>query len=83
MAPTTYAVDPLPAGPPWRSWEEVGEEAAALQGVYAPVHSVPFGARNRIVVAPGGTSRSHDPDPRQVRGILPWCGRPERPQPGL
>ncbi|MEU6167794.1 hypothetical protein [Streptomyces tanashiensis] len=67
MAPATYAVDPLPAGPPWRSWEEVGEEAAALQGVYAPVHSVPFGARNRIVVAPGD-SRSMTLIPDKCEG---------------
>ncbi|MFD6275085.1 hypothetical protein ACFWFI_05855 [Streptomyces sp. NPDC060209] len=53
MEPATYAVDPRPTGPPWRLWEEVGEEAAARQGVYAPVHSVSFGARNRIVIAPG------------------------------
>ncbi|MEU8777059.1 hypothetical protein [Streptomyces sp. NPDC048606] len=53
MEPATYAVDPRPTGPPWRVWEEVGEEAAARQGVYAPVYSVSFGARNRIVIAPG------------------------------
>ncbi|MFF0472352.1 hypothetical protein [Streptomyces sp. NPDC004284] len=53
MEPATYAVDPRPTGPPRRPWEEVGEEAAARQGVYAPVPSVSFGARNRIVVAPG------------------------------
>ncbi|MFE9413353.1 hypothetical protein ACFYN0_31880 [Streptomyces sp. NPDC006704] len=53
MEPATYAVDPRPTGPPWRLWEEVGEDAAARQGVYAPVYSVSFGARNRIVIAPG------------------------------
>lgn len=53
MEPATYAVDPRPTGPPWRLWEEVGEDAAARQGVYAPVYSVSFGARNRIAIAPG------------------------------
>ncbi len=53
MEPATYAVDPRPTGPPWRRWEEVGEEAAARQGVYTRVYSVSFGARNRIVIAPG------------------------------
>ncbi|MFJ5711507.1 hypothetical protein [Streptomyces sp. NPDC093105] len=53
MASSTYAVEPLPTGPPWRPWEEVGEEGAARQGVYVPVRCVSFGARNRIVIAPG------------------------------
>ncbi|WP_330313655.1 hypothetical protein OHS17_22910 [Streptomyces sp. NBC_00523] len=53
MEPATYAVDPRPTGPPWRLWEEVGEDEAARQGVYAPVPAVSFGARNRIVIAPG------------------------------
>ncbi|MFJ4678022.1 hypothetical protein [Kitasatospora sp. NPDC088783] len=53
MEPATYAVERLPTGPPWRLWAEVGEEAAARQGVYAPVHSVSFGARGKIVIAPG------------------------------
>ncbi|MGW2043477.1 hypothetical protein ACWCO4_36290, partial [Streptomyces virginiae] len=29
MEPGTYAVDPLPTGPPWRVWDEVGEDLAA------------------------------------------------------
>ncbi|MFD8130175.1 hypothetical protein [Streptomyces mirabilis] len=53
MEPATYAVDPQPTGPPWRLWKEVGADAAARQGVFAPVYSVSFGARNRIVIAPG------------------------------
>ncbi|MFF8839111.1 hypothetical protein [Streptomyces sp. NPDC015130] len=53
MEPATYAVDPRPTGPPWRRWEEVGEDEAARQGVYAQVYSVSYGARNRIVIAPG------------------------------
>lgn len=67
MDPSTYAVEPLPSGPPWRPWEEVGEEAAARQGVYAPVYFVSFGARNRIVIAPGD-SRSMGLIPEQCEG---------------
>ncbi|WP_327309314.1 hypothetical protein OG730_18025 [Streptomyces sp. NBC_01298] len=67
MEPSTYAVDPLPTGPPWRLWEEVGEDAAARQGVYAPAHSVSFGARNRIVIAPGD-SRSMALIPEKCEG---------------
>ncbi|MEU3794268.1 hypothetical protein [Streptomyces fructofermentans] len=65
MEPATYAVDPRPTGPPWRRWAEVGEDAAARQGVYVPVHSVSFGARNRIVIAPG--------DSRSMTLILERC----------
>ncbi|WP_374200235.1 hypothetical protein [Streptomyces sp. AC555_RSS877] len=67
MEPATYAVDPRPTGPPWRLWEEVGEDAAARQGVYAPVYSVSFGARNRIVIAPG-ESRSMALIPEKCEG---------------
>ncbi|MFG3233422.1 hypothetical protein ACGFZG_16935 [Streptomyces antibioticus] len=65
MEPATYAVDPLPTGPPWRLWEDVGEDVAAEQGVYAPVYAVSFGARNRIVIAPG--------DSRSMTLILEKC----------
>ncbi|MEU3558589.1 hypothetical protein [Kitasatospora sp. NPDC006786] len=65
MEPGTYAVHPRPTGPPWRLWQDVGEEAAARQGVYAPVYSVSFGARGRIVIAPG--------DSRSMALILEKC----------
>lgn len=55
MEPGTYAVDPAPSGPPWRTWEEIGEADAAAQGVFAPAYSISFGAPGRIVVAPGDT----------------------------
>ncbi|XUL87341.1 hypothetical protein ACQ86D_12135 [Streptomyces galilaeus] len=67
MEPSTYAVEPLPTGPPWRRWAEVGADAAARQGVFAPVYSVSFGARNRIVVAPGD-SRSMTLIPEKCEG---------------
>ncbi|MFD4554343.1 hypothetical protein ACFWP5_08435 [Streptomyces sp. NPDC058469] len=67
MEPATYAVDPQPTGAPWRLWNEVGAEAAARQGVFAPVYSVCFGARNRIVIAPGD-SRSMTLIPDKCEG---------------
>ncbi|MFD5411677.1 hypothetical protein [Streptomyces nojiriensis] len=57
MEPATYAVEHRPSGPPWRSWDEVGEQLAAGQGVYLPQHSVSFGPRDRIVIAPGDSRR--------------------------
>ncbi|MGW4519244.1 hypothetical protein ACWEO4_47075 [Streptomyces sp. NPDC004393] len=67
MEPATYAVDPRPHGPPWRLWEGVGQDAAARQGIYAPVYSISFGARNRIVIAPGD-SRSMALIPEKCEG---------------
>lgn len=67
MEPATYAVEPRPSGPPWRSWDETGEDEAARQGVYARVYSVSFGARNRIVIAPGD-SRSMALIPEKCAG---------------
>ncbi|WP_427923205.1 hypothetical protein [Streptomyces sp. cg40] len=67
MESSTYAVEPLPSGPPWRRWAEVGADAAARQGVFAPVYSVSFGARNRIVIAPGD-SRSMTLIPEKCEG---------------
>ncbi|MFD6551480.1 hypothetical protein [Streptomyces sp. NPDC058398] len=65
MRPATYAVEPRPIGPPWRRWAEVGADAAARQGVFAPVYSVSFGARNSVVIAPG--------DSRSMTLILDRC----------
>lgn len=67
LEPATYAIDPQPTGPPWRLWEEVGADAAARQGVFAPVYRVSFGARNRIVIAPGD-SRSMTLIPDKCEG---------------
>ncbi|MFE1883002.1 hypothetical protein [Streptomyces diastatochromogenes] len=55
MESGTYAVDPEPRGGPWRPWDDVGEEAAAAGGVFAPVYSLPSGARGAVVIAPGDT----------------------------
>ncbi len=65
MDPATYAVEPLPTGPPWRLWGDVGEDLAAEQGVYLPQYSVSFGSRDRIVIAPG--------DSRGMALILEKC----------
>ncbi|WP_410170019.1 hypothetical protein [Actinacidiphila bryophytorum] len=65
MASGEYAVEPLLSGLPWRRWEEVGAEAAARQGVYAPVYSVSFGPRDKVVIAPG--------DSRSMSLILDRC----------
>lgn len=65
MEPATYAVNPRPSGPPWRSWKEVGADQAARQGVFAPVHHVSFGPRNGVVIAPG--------DSRSMTLILDRC----------
>ncbi|MFK4069121.1 hypothetical protein [Streptomyces sp. NPDC029674] len=55
MESGTYAVDPEPAGPPWRPWSEVGAEEAEARGVFAPEFSLSFGAPGAVVVAPGDT----------------------------
>ncbi|MFE4825891.1 hypothetical protein [Streptomyces sp. NPDC056672] len=55
MEPGTYAVDPEPFGPPWRPWSEIGAGEAEARGIFAPVHSLSFGAPGAIVVAPGDT----------------------------
>ncbi|MFE6103246.1 hypothetical protein ACFVQ4_25265 [Streptomyces laurentii] len=55
MEPGTYAVDPVPSGPPYRKWEDVGEAKAAARGLFAPVWPVSFGRAGRIVTAPGDT----------------------------
>ncbi|MFI1364369.1 hypothetical protein [Streptomyces griseochromogenes] len=53
MESGTYAVDPERRGGPWRPWGEVGEEGAAVEGVFAPVHALPSGPPGAVVVAPG------------------------------
>ncbi|MFB9830927.1 hypothetical protein ACFFNX_01820, partial [Actinoallomurus acaciae] len=53
MAAGTFAVDPEPSGPPWRPWDDVDADEAAARGVYAPVHSLSYGPRGAVVIAPG------------------------------
>lgn len=67
MGPATYAVEPIPTGSSWRRWQEIGADTVARQGVFAPVYSVSFGARNRTVFAPGD-SRSMTLIPDKCEG---------------
>lgn len=53
MESGTFAVDPEPWGPPWRSWAEIRPDEAAARGVYAPVAALSNGAPGAIVIAPG------------------------------
>ncbi|MFJ9825367.1 hypothetical protein ACIRSU_13495 [Streptomyces sp. NPDC101160] len=81
MAPGTYAVDPLPSGPPYRAWEEVSEAEAAAQGVFAPVHGVSFGPRGRVVIAPGDV-RGTVLVPEQCNAYC-CCGIAGGPEPNM
>ncbi|MGC0417962.1 hypothetical protein [Embleya sp. AB8] len=53
MESGTYAVDPEPSGPPWRSWDQVGVDEAAARGVFAPLYALSYGAPGAVVLAPG------------------------------
>ncbi|MFI0941916.1 hypothetical protein [Streptomyces sp. NPDC021020] len=53
MEPGTFAVDPEPYGPPYRTWEEVGPDEAAARGIHAPVSSLSYGPAGAVAVAPG------------------------------
>lgn len=55
MESGTFAVDPEPWGPPWRTWEEIDPEEAAARGIYAPVYALSDAAPGAIVIAPGDT----------------------------
>lgn len=55
MESGTFAVDPEPLGPPWRTWEEVDPDEAANRGIHAPVYALSDGSPGAIVIAPGDT----------------------------
>ncbi|NEA59773.1 hypothetical protein G3I60_37860 [Streptomyces sp. SID13666] len=55
MESGTFAVEPEPWGPPWRSWEEVDPDEAATRGIYAPVYALSDSVPGTIVIAPGDT----------------------------
>ncbi|MFJ1707000.1 hypothetical protein [Kitasatospora sp. NPDC088346] len=49
----TYAVDPEPHGPPWRSWEELGAREAAARGLFVPTGHLSEGRPGSVLLAPG------------------------------
>ncbi|MDF5756887.1 hypothetical protein [Spongiactinospora sp. TRM90649] len=53
LEPGTFAVDPEPAGPPWRAWEEIDTAEAEARGIYAPTSYLPDGPSGAICIAPG------------------------------
>ncbi|MCX5335656.1 hypothetical protein [Streptomyces sp. NBC_00140] len=55
MEPGTFAVDPEPWGPPWRTWDEIDPDEAAARGIYAPVPVLSDAPPGAIVIAPGDT----------------------------
>ncbi|MEU4426801.1 hypothetical protein AB0F81_39785 [Actinoplanes sp. NPDC024001] len=53
LEPGTFAVDPLPFGPPWRRWAELEAGEAEALGWYAPRFVVSTGPVGRVLLAPG------------------------------
>ncbi|MFD5411002.1 hypothetical protein [Streptomyces nojiriensis] len=53
MESGTFAVEPEPWGPPWRSWEKIDPDEAAARGIYAPLQALSDGAPGAVVIAPG------------------------------
>ncbi|MEW2396771.1 hypothetical protein [Streptomyces sp. NPDC046862] len=53
MESGTFAVDPEPWGPPWRTWEEIDPDEAAARGIHAPVPALSGGTPGAIVISPG------------------------------
>src|SRR5690349_8692424 len=53
LEPGTFAVNPLPSGPPWRRWTELAAGEAERLGWYAPRYSISTGPVGRVLLAPG------------------------------
>ncbi|MBQ1023966.1 hypothetical protein [Micromonospora sp. C95] len=53
LEPGTFAVNPLPSGPPWRRWAELEAGEAETLGWYAPRFSISAGPVDRVLLAPG------------------------------
>ncbi|WP_097323003.1 hypothetical protein [Paractinoplanes atraurantiacus] len=68
----TFAVDPLPSGPPWRPWEELGTGEAEALGWYGRRVRVSVGPPGRVLVGPGDV-RGSVIDPALV-GEYGCCG---------
>ncbi|GAA2710036.1 hypothetical protein Apa02nite_079770 [Actinoplanes palleronii] len=53
LEPGTFAVDPLPLGPPRRRWDELGAGEAEALGWYAPRPGISGGPAGHVLLAPG------------------------------
>ncbi|MFG2334855.1 hypothetical protein ACGFMM_35360 [Streptomyces sp. NPDC048604] len=53
MEEGTFAVDPLPSGPPWRPFDEIPDREAEALGWYAPVWAISYGSPGAVLLAPG------------------------------
>jgi len=53
LEPGTFAVDPLPSGPPWRRWADLGAGEIEALGWYAPRFRVSTGPVGRVLLTPG------------------------------
>jgi hypothetical protein len=53
LEPGTFAVDPLPSGPPWRRWAEFETGETEALGWYAPRFSISAGPVGRVLISPG------------------------------
>ncbi|RKN45254.1 hypothetical protein [Micromonospora endolithica] len=53
LEPGTFAVNPLPSGPPWRRWAELDAGEAEALGWHAPRFSISAGPVGRVLITPG------------------------------
>lgn len=53
MESGTFAVEPEPWGAPWRRWEEIDPDEAAVRGIHAPVYALSDATPGTVVIAPG------------------------------
>ncbi|GAA1617726.1 hypothetical protein [Actinoplanes couchii] len=72
LEPGTFAVDPLPSGPPFRKWAELDPGEAESLGWYAPRLRVSDGPAGRVLLAPGDV-RDTTLDPARA-GEYGCCG---------
>lgn len=53
LEPGTFAVNPLPSGPPWRRWADLEAGEAEALGWYAPRVSISAGPVGQVLLTPG------------------------------
>ncbi|QNS03602.1 hypothetical protein [Streptomyces xanthii] len=80
MEAGTYAVDPEPWGPPWRTWDELAPGEAARRGVFLPVPRLSDAPAGAVVIAPGDV-RGTRLVPEQSDGAC--CGMDGRDGPNM